>query len=293
LFSPAPDRSKDDPRKMKITLPVSQDLFLTIGDGRDDRVVYPTSRLKKGFGLSYRGLDLAEEAVGFGLPVLKQGLQTYFPGEVDLNFLHGDRAQGVTAVFTINLVEKVARPGRASVDSRLFYAVKNSLAAFIRSVPLARDSLTALSSHLRRLFGWETTYEKDGFSARVEMSYEIDEKSGVLAIEANLIGLPQDGITEVIVMNEQGAHYFDQYHDSAGVSLSGKEIGCWDEVVAGEAGFASSSHRVAFTLPRVPGARLFRGRELIGSRLAWAGFGYSFPPTISRFNYSVKIEELP
>jgi len=108
-----------------------------------------------------------------------------------------------------------------------------------------------------------------------------------------LISLPQDGITEVIVMNEQGAHYFDQYHDSTGASLAGKEIGCWDEVAASEAGFASSNQRVAFTLPRVPGAQLFRGRELVGSRLAWAGFGYSFPPAISRFNYSVKIEVLP
>jgi hypothetical protein len=278
---------------MKITIPVSQDLLLTIGDDRDDRIVYPTSRLQKGLGLSFRGLDLAEEAVGFGLPVLKQGLQTYFPGELDLNFLHGDQAQGVTAVFTLNLVEKFATPGKASVNNLLFYAVKNSLAALIINFPPARGSLTALSSGLRRLFGWETTYEKDGFSAQVEMTYRFDETSGVLAIEANLISLPQGSVTEVIVMNEQGAHYFDQYHDSTGVSLSGKEIGCWDEVAAGEAGFASSSHRIAFTLPCVSGARFFRGRELIGSRLAWAGFGYSFPPTTTRFNYSVKIEELP
>jgi len=40
----------------------------------------------------------------------------------------------------------------------------------------------------------------------------------------------------------------------------------------------------------VKGARLFRGRELVSSRLAWAGFGYSFPPSIKRFVYELGIE---
>src|SRR5574339_242486 len=30
-----------------------------------------------------------------------------------------------------------------------------------------------------------------------------------------------------------------------------------------------------------------------GSRLAWAGFGYSFPPTTRKFSYTVRIEKLP
>ena len=31
---------------------------------------------------------------------------------------------------------------------------------------------------------------------------------------------------------------------------------------------------MSFSLGQAPGARLYRGRELVGSRLAWAGFGY-------------------
>ena len=102
-----------------------------------------------------------------------------------------------------------------------------------------------------------------------------------------------ESLTEVIVMNEQGAHFFDQYRDSSGARLSGKEIGCWDEVTAEEASFASSTHRVAFNLPQVPGARLFRGRELIGSRLAWAGFGYSFPPTLQWIELHGQVRKTP
>ena len=108
-------------------------------------------------------------------------------------------------------------------------------------------------------------------------------------MEVKLADLP-DGITEVVVMNEQGAHYFDRYLDSAGTSLQGREIGCWDEVTAEDACFLCTTHQVVFKLGQVKGARLFRGRELVGSRLAWAGFGYSFPPSIKRFVYELGIE---
>ena len=42
-----------------------------------------------------------------------------------------------------------------------------------------------LSSGLRRLFGWKTTYEKVEFSSLVGMTYTIDEQTGVLAIKAD------------------------------------------------------------------------------------------------------------
>jgi hypothetical protein len=276
---------------MDINLPIFQDLTLTIADKPDEWKVYPTSQLQKGFMMNYRGLDLAEEAVGFGLPVLKQGLQTIFPGNIGLDLQNRDSTWMVTAIYTMNLVEKIARPGTASVKSKYLYAAKNYLAAFIRQFPPIRTPLTSLSGGLRRLFGWETTYEDAGFSGKVKMVYTFNEPIGSLLVEADTVSLPGQAVTEVIVMNEQGAHTFDQYRDSSGIYLSGKEIGCWDEVAAEEASFVSSTHRIAFTLPRVAGAHLFRGRELIGSRLAWAGFGYSFPPTAKGFSYTVRFEK--
>ena len=149
-----------------------------------------------------------------------------------------------------------------------------------------------LSSGLRRLFGWKTTYEKVEFSSLVDMTYTIDEQTGVLAIKADLANLSGDGITEVIVMNEQGANCFSQYRDSSGTCLEERQIGCWDEVTAGEASFVDTIQRVVFSLPRAPGVRLFRGREGIDSRLAWSGFGYSFAPAIEKFNCTVRIEKL-
>ncbi len=278
---------------MEIHIPVANELSLIIGNQSNDRMNYATSRLAKGLVLNSRGVNLAEEALGFGVPLLMRGLQALFPGEVELNLLEGSPTWKLTAEYSVNQVELLGRPDNRILKGKLIYLAKNYLSALRMHFPLMRDPLMTLSSGLRRLFDWETTFVQADFHAQVKMTYALDERTGLLSIETDLSRLPIEGVTEVIILTEQGAHYFDEYGDSSGIQLSGKDIGCWDEVIAEEAGFASSTHRTAFKLPRVVGARLFRGRELVESRLAWAGFGYSFPPTTRRFTYTVKIERLP
>jgi hypothetical protein len=94
-------------------------------------------------------------------------------------------------------------------------------------------------------------------------------------------------------MNEQGARWFDRYLDAGGADLRAEQVGTWDQVDTDWAAFASTSHGVAFSLDRVDGTRLFRGTERIGSRVAWAGFGYSLPPTMARFGYDLRIDSIP
>jgi hypothetical protein len=144
---------------------------------------------------------------------------------------------------------------------------------------------------LRRVFNWKTTYVEEEAAGEVKMIYTIETGTGRMMVDIDLCGLPAD-LTEVVVMNEQGAHAFDRYQDSSGNNFRGEEVGCWDEVEADEAWFESSSRHVAFRLRKLEGARLFRGRELIGSRLTWAGFGYTFPPSMRRLRYELKIERL-
>jgi hypothetical protein len=268
-----------------------QGLSLKIGDNLTGRKEYPTARLQKGFLLLDQGLELAEEAIGFGVPVLKRGLQTIFPGAVALTWQRRGSTWEITALFKLNLVEKISRGGNENLENRLVYSVKNLLAAVIRHLPVFRGPLTTISSKLRRMFNWETTYADAGFSTVVKMLYTIEEKTEKIIFEIDTSDLVPS-ITEVVVMNELGAHYFDRYLDTSGISLEGEEIGCWDDVNAKEAWFESSARQIAFRLRQVKGARLFRGREMIGSRLAWAGFGYSFPPSIKRLQYEVRIEKL-
>lgn len=278
---------------MKLAVPLCEGLSLAIADRATAGEDYPTRRLQKGLLLLDRGQALAEEGVGFGVPILKRGIQTVFPGGLELAERHQGPVWEVTATFEMNLVERLAKAGAGSLRSRSLYAAKNSLAALHRRVPALRGPLTATSNALRRSFGWVTTFEEAGSAATVTLTYTIRGGEGEVTVAVDLSELPSDGVSAVVVMNEQGAHHFDHYRDSDGTTLAGSEIGTWDEVTAARASFVSAGHRVAFSLGPAPGATLHRGRELIGSRVAWSGFGYSFPPTLRSFTYDLGIARIP
>jgi len=277
---------------MNMIIPIGPGLDLKITNNLENQPGFPTGRLQKGFLLLDHDQELAEEGVGFGVPVLMRGLQTIFPGGIRIIATRAGSLLIVRAIYELNLEEKMGKTAGRRIENKLIYVIKDFLAALIRRLPFLRGLLTGISSLLRKVFGWQTLYEKSDFSAEVQMTYAIDQQAGVLEIEMDKLDLPQSGITKVIVMNEQGAQTFNQYVDSAGNSLRGKEIGCWDEITAQEASFVSPAHSVAFTLNQVSGAKLYRGRELIGSRLAWSGFGYSFPAQLDNFHFQVKIGRL-
>jgi hypothetical protein len=277
---------------MELSIPLFDGLSLKIAERSDDADGYPTRRLQKGLLLFDGRQELAEEGVGFGVPILKRGVETVFPGEMDLAWRRTGPVWEVTAVFAMDLIERLARPGGASLRSGVLYAAKDSLAALHRRAPPLRGPLTAVSTTLRRLFGWVTTYEKAEVSARLKVTYTIDGESGRIGVAVDITGLPKE-VTEVVVMNELGGRVFDRYVDADGSDLRGDAIGAWDAVTAASARFVSTAHGVAFSLAQVKGAKLRRGRELIGARLAWSGFGYSLPPTPGAFIYEVRIERLP
>lgn len=274
-----------------ISIPLFQGYILRISDRQDELHDYPTSLLPKGFLLLCDGKDLAEEAVGFGFPVVKQGLVTIFPGSIQLSCDQRNTTWKVSALYKLNKVEKVFRAGIGGIRNKLLYTLKNFLAATIRHSVLLRGLLTGLSSIMRSRLGLITAYEDSGFSAEITILYTVQQETGKVEIEVDTTGLPET-ITEVMVMNEQGARNFDTYMDSSGVCLHGKEIGCWDKVRVAEARFQDKTHGVEFKLGQAEGAKLFRGRELVGSRLAWAGFGYSFPASIKKFSFELNLERL-
>ena len=278
---------------MKIEIPASNDLKLSISNEQDGHSKYPTARLQKGLLLHYRSENLAEEAVGFGLPVIKCGLQSIFPGNVDLSVQAPDPFWVISADYKLNLVEKLARPNSAILKGKSFYTLKNIMAALLRQCPPLRAPLTILSSSLRRVFGWVTIYEAAETTNDLRLIYTVDPVKGNLSVKASTASSLSGTVTELILMNEQGAHYFDCYLDSSGNSLSGKQIGCWDEVNASRASFACTTYGISFSLSQQPGSRLFRGRELVDSRLAWSGFGISFPLSSREIYYSLDLARLP
>ena len=221
---------------MELNIPLLDGLALTIGDRSGGGGGYPTRRLQKGLLLVDRAEELAEEGVGFGVPVLKRGIQTIFPGAVELTSRRVDGDRVVTAAFDMNLVERLAGPGGAPLRSRSLYAAKNALAALHRRSPALRGPLTATSNALRRTFGWVTTFEETERVATLTMVYVVHADEGRVGVSLEPPDAPLDGVTEVVVMNEQGARHFDRYEDADGVALQGDEIGTWNEV-DGRAGF--------------------------------------------------------
>ncbi len=151
------------------------------------------------------------------------------------------------AVYRMDLVERLAGAGGETVAPRPLYAAKDALAALHRRVPAVRGFLTATSTALRRRFGWETVYVPVGLKAEVPVTSAVDRRDGSVRVEVDLTGLPGD-VTEVAVMNEQGARAFDRFEDSGGAVLHGDAIGTWDEVTAAGARFVSPAYRVAFSI---------------------------------------------
>ena len=276
---------------MEAVIPLAQGLALKMRDTPSAAPQYATGLLSRGLLLMDGDQELTEEAVGFGVPVVKRGLETIFPGNVRLDLRQVGRTSTIRAQFKLNLVERFAQAGNGNLKSGQFYALKNLLAAAMRHLPASRGPLTASSSRLREMFHWETTYADAGFEAVVNITCSAPPGAERVTVEVDAGELRGD-ITEVVIMHEQGARAFDRYQDSSGIRIQRSQIGCWDEVRAAEARFESSSHRIAFRLRRLPGARLFRGRELIGSRLAWAGFGYSFPPSLKKLDHEITISRL-
>jgi hypothetical protein len=274
---------------MGIEIPLPKGLSLRINDNPGQGNDYSTGRLQKGFLLLDYGQILAEEAVGFGVPVLKRGLQTIFPGSLSMTWVQNESNWEIPVIYNLNLEEKIYRSKQNEIQNRLFYVIKNSFASLIRTQSISRKLLTATSSKLREIFDWETRYTEANFATQIKMTYLVESKNGKLSVNLDTSHLPS-GVTEIIIMNEQGAHYFDQYLDTAGTFLHGEDIGCWDRVIAAEAFFRSTSHNIVFKLTQVKDCQLYRGRELIDPRLAWAGFGYSIPPSKKKFEYDIWIE---
>lgn len=275
---------------MEIVIPLSAETWLNIGCELPIGAGYPTARLQKGLLLFHKGQSLAEEGVGFGMPVVKRGTWTIFPGHVELTSQVRNRAWIVTAQFRMNLEERITMPRMGSIESTLVYRIKNSLADLHRRLPLLRKLLTTVSNGLRHSMRMETTYQEIDSYGFVGVTFTVFTDLWRVMIAVDSTGLHKECLTDIVMMNEQGAHTFDLYRDSMGTDLRGEKIGTWDEVFAKEASFISATHHLAFTFRQVEGARLFRGRESIGSRLAWSGFGYSFDIKDPTYRYDLKLE---
>ena len=244
----------------------------------------PCNRIQKGLILFWKDLDLSEEGVGFGMPVLKLGTESIFPGSWKMS---ADRCDGHTMVkaeYTMNLVARMSK-GDNVIKNHVFCLACNLFSRIHREQPKLRKSLSNLSGILRQSMGLKDAFCEISSPGSVSATYLITGSK----VDVFLKFPPIDGCTEKIVLNELGANWFDTYTDSDGCVLKGNEIGSWDEIHAEEATFLDPSDGLSFTLKKVAGSRMFRGRELVPGRLAWSGLAYVLPPQRDELAYSITI----
>ena len=268
--------------KDKVALP--GDIALLAGNVKND---FPSGRIQKGLVLTIGNKDLSEEGVGFGVPVLKFGNETIFPGRRIITSTEKHDETIVKVDYDMNLVERMAIKGRKKISGGTFYKIKEVFSRLHREHPGLRRIITHASIELRHAFNVDTIFEEASSAGIVSVLYLIRPDSGMIEIKVDPGMVKKKGCSELIFMNEQGASYFDRYQDSNGTVLTGIEIGTWDETFADEASFIDLNDNIKFTLNKVKGSRMFRGREYVKDRLAWSGLAYVIPPV--DFAYSIKI----
>lgn len=253
---------------------------------------YPTSGLQKGLLLLDGGRELSSEGVGFGVPVLKRGPRAVFPGAAEL-IVHPGTPPAVTMTYAMDRAERLGGRRHRTFLHRPLDEAREAFALLYRRAPLLRRPLLAASNGIRWLLRVHTRFEQIAPVAELPVTYTAGVRPGDVIISADLSHLPA-AVTEVVLMNELGADVFDRYVDSDGADERGSSIGAWNQVRGASASFVASASGISFGLerapdPDVPGARLFRGREVARGRLAWAGFGYSLRPGPATFTYTLRV----
>jgi len=253
---------------------------LDAGTGR-----FPTSRIQKGLVLEIGDRDLSEEGIGFGLPVLKLGLQPVFPGSWRMSAKENNGLCLIKADFEMNLRAGTARRGKI-ITNGLFYLARDAFSKIHREHPRFRKWISVSSRILKKKLDMEEIFTEIPNLGFVKASYLISDSRIDVELRFPKVG----GCTELIVLNEQGANWFDAYQDSTGLILKGERIGSWNQIEANYASFVDSVNGLVFTLKRIEGAKMFRGRELVADSLAWSGLAYVLPPLTEKFAYSIELE---
>jgi hypothetical protein len=249
---------------------------------------YPTYLIQKGGVLVFRNNELAEEGLGFGVPLLKDAHEVVFPGCAQISVSKDGKKSIVEANYSMNLVQSMVIAGKR-IDSPVFYKIKESFSPMYRKCAPLRQIGTWASSRLRlaRVIG--NRFENIASRGTVGAIYVIRDYEDTVQVSMDLSRLNSKKTTEIIIANEQGADYFDHYSDSDGTNLMRKAIGIWNEVFADEASFVDSRNGIEFKLRKMKGAKMFRGWELVARRLAWSGLNYLLPQDTVTFTYDIRI----
>jgi hypothetical protein len=243
-----------------------------------------TGTLQKGLGLLLDGVELIEEGVGFGVPVIKYEDKTFFSSTADLSIRKSGSDIVITKAFILDTVSLKKFGSATYIDDAVYSPLRK---AFERMYLKHKKLLPLFNKvmEIRDIANIKTEFIKVKPRGKVTVTYHCKPTS--IDIGADFSRIVLDKCSEVLVLNEQGSSFFRKYVDSNGLSLLDHKIGAWETVTADQASLQKARGQVSFCLENFGGIRLFRGWEHTRKRFSWAGLSYSMRPNNETFNYSI------
>jgi hypothetical protein len=170
------------------------------------------------------GIELNEEGVGFGVPVVKCKDTAFFSQTAKTSLLNGDRT--LQKEYVLDTLSK-----------RRFYGVNISnridslLHKMFNYIYTRQNHAKALANRLMELrvkAKVETVFVKIKPVGTVTCQYSFEPNQ--IRVNVDFSGLQLDKCTELVMLNEQGANFFSNYSDLNGLLLSERHIGPWSAV---------------------------------------------------------------
>jgi hypothetical protein len=260
--------------------------------------IYPDNRprnleiaaLQKGLILTLNGKELVEEGAGFGGPIVKYADRTFFCSNANVYCQKlGNGSAVVKKIYFLDAVSEKQIRGASVNDG--FYSFFH--AAFEKAYLSWQSGRPVFDwmIHLRKALGLQTRFVKVQPRGEVAVTYHCSPTQ--INVHVDLSAMKKEGCREVLLLNEQGATQFRRYSDTDGAVFSDGQIGAWTQVKSKQASLTSTKTGLCFSLEKVAGATLYRGRELVKDRFSWAGMTYALNPKTPVFDYAVKLSRTP
>ena len=150
---------------------------------------------------------------------------------------------------------------------------------------------------------WTRTYQLDeigGDSAHgyrfvpiasrgaIQVTYTVDPTGVSITVKPLWLA---PGYSQVGILNEQSAAFNDFAAADRPGSLVGPAFPNWIAAGGSWARLRSGALGVEWSVPSLPDASLFAGRELAGSGFDWAGLDYMFPASFAGASYHINVQE--
>lgn len=240
-------------------------------------------------------IDLCEEGLGFGVPILQYRRDFYFPGSSEV-YIEEESKANLKKVFHFNLIERKQAPCNPGVTSFSWvflrivnYFYKSNLCgrfldAFVKS------SISKAFPGLDSLFS--SRFIKVGSRGKALTQFDINQTGEKIAVSVGLRDISKKDLEHIYVLNELGGSLFTEYLDSEGLRSSGSRIRGWAKGGEEWSILYAPSLNLGFRVQVPQEVNSFYGRETYWSRISWSGVIFVLKPPIERLDYDIYLGDI-